>query len=79
LAGLGAAEGLMSVWEMSVRRQRFVPCLTPPILAARIAMLGIPPSDMSIDWTKVIFKGLHFIKELFTVVRCLKPETRWQR
>ena len=27
----------------------------------RIAMLGIPPSDMSIDWTKVIFKGL-FIK-----------------
>ena len=22
----------------------------------RIAMLGIPPSDMSIDWDKVIFK-----------------------
>ena len=24
----------------------------------KIAMLGIPPADMSIDWTKVIFKGL---------------------
>lgn len=30
----------------------------------RIAMLGIPPSDMSIDWTKVIFKGL-FIKGIY--------------
>ena len=27
----------------------------------RIAMLGIPPSDMSIDWTKVIFKGLFIV------------------
>ena len=27
-------------------------------------MLGIPPSDMSIDWTKVIFKGL-FIKGIY--------------
>jgi threonine 3-dehydrogenase len=24
----------------------------------KIAMLGIPPDDMSIDWTEVIFKGL---------------------
>ncbi len=24
----------------------------------KIAMLGIPPAEMSIDWTKVIFKGL---------------------
>ena len=24
----------------------------------KIAMLGIPPSEMAIDWTKVIFKGL---------------------
>ncbi|MDK7085653.1 L-threonine 3-dehydrogenase, partial [Gardnerella leopoldii] len=30
----------------------------------RIAMLGSPPSDMSIDWTKVIFKGL-FIKGIY--------------
>ena len=30
----------------------------------RIAMLGIPPSDMSVDWTKVIFKGL-FIKGIY--------------
>lgn len=30
----------------------------------RIAMLGIPPSDMSIDWNQVIFKGL-FIKGIY--------------
>jgi threonine 3-dehydrogenase len=24
----------------------------------RIALLGIPPSDMGIDWNQVIFKGL---------------------
>ena len=27
-------------------------------------MLGIPPSDMSIDWNQVIFKGL-FIKGIY--------------
>ena len=27
-------------------------------------MLGIPPSDMAIDWNKVIFKGL-FIKGIY--------------
>ncbi len=32
--------------------------------ALRIAMLGIPPSDMSIDWNQVIFKGL-FIKGIY--------------
>ena len=30
----------------------------------RIAILGIPPSGMSIDWTKVIFKGL-FVKGIY--------------
>jgi len=24
----------------------------------KIAMLGIPPKDMAVDWTQVIFKGL---------------------
>lgn len=43
----------------------------------RIAMLGIPPSDMSIDWNQVIFKGL-FIKG-FMAVRCSKPGTKWPR
>ena len=33
-------------------------------------MLGIPPSDMSIDWNKVIFKGL-FIKR--RAARCSRP------
>lgn len=31
---------------------------------AKIAMLGIPPADMAIDWNKVIFKGL-FIKGIY--------------
>jgi threonine 3-dehydrogenase len=30
----------------------------------KIAMLGIPPSTMAIDWNKVIFKGL-FIKGIY--------------
>ena len=30
----------------------------------KIAMLGIPPSDMAIDWNQVIFKGL-FIKGIY--------------
>lgn len=30
----------------------------------RIALLGIPPSDMAIDWGQVIFKGL-FIKGIY--------------
>jgi threonine 3-dehydrogenase len=25
----------------------------------KIALLGLPPKDMSIDWNQVIFKGLH--------------------
>lgn len=29
MAELGMTEGLMSVWKCPVRRQRFVPCLTP--------------------------------------------------
>ncbi len=30
----------------------------------RIALLGIPPGEMSIDWNQVIFKGL-FIKGIY--------------
>ena len=49
----------------------------------RIAMLGIPPSDMSIDWTKVIFKGL-FIKgiygrEMFETVQDGGADSVWPR
>ena len=45
----------------------------------RIALLGIPPSDMAeIDWTKVIFKGL-VIKGIYGRLKCSKLGTRWQR
>jgi len=30
----------------------------------RIALLGIPPGEMAIDWNQVIFKGL-FIKGIY--------------
>ena len=54
----------MSVWKCPVRRQRLRTMLDTMNHGGRIAMLGIPPSDMSIDWTKVIFKGL-FIKGIY--------------
>ena len=31
---------------------------------AKMALLGIPPSDMAINWNQVIFKGL-FIKGIY--------------
>ncbi len=54
----------MWVWRCPARRRRFRSMLDTMNHGGRIAMLGIPPSDMSIDWTKVIFKGL-FIKGIY--------------
>ena len=55
---LGMTEGFDVALEMSG-----VPSAVQSMLAAmnhggKIAMLGIPPSDMSVDWNQVIFKGL---------------------
>ena len=50
--------------EMSGAPPAFRTMLDTMNHGGRIAMLGIPPSDMSIDWTKVIFKGL-FIKGIY--------------
>ncbi len=43
----------------------------------KIALLGIPPAQMAIDWTQVIFKGLEIKGN--SVVRCSRPGTRWSR
>ena len=56
---LGMAEGFDVALEMSG-----VPSAVRSMLKAmnnggKIAMLGIPPSDMAVDWDQVIFKGLH--------------------
>jgi threonine 3-dehydrogenase len=55
---LGMTEGFDVALEMSG-----VPSAVQSMLQAmnnggKIAMLGIPPSDMAVDWNQVIFKGL---------------------
>ena len=64
MAELGMTEGFDVGLEMSGAPPAFRTMLDPMNHGGRIAMLGIPPSDMSIDWTKVIFKGL-FIKGIY--------------
>ena len=61
---LGMTEGFDVGLEMSGAPPAFRTMLDTMNPGGRIAMLGIPPSDMSIDWTKVIFKGL-FIKGIY--------------
>jgi len=56
---LGMTEGFDVGLEMSG-----VPSAVQSMLASmnnggKIAMLGIPPSDMAVDWNQVIFKGLN--------------------
>jgi len=55
---LGMSEGFDVGMEMSGVPSAFQGMLDSMNHGGRIAMLGIPPSDMSIDWDKVIFKGL---------------------
>ncbi|EFL7020467.1 L-threonine 3-dehydrogenase [Escherichia coli] len=64
MAELGMTEGFDVGLEMSGALPAFRTMLDTMNHGGRIAMLGIPPSDMSIDWTKVIFKGL-FIKGIY--------------
>jgi threonine 3-dehydrogenase len=59
MKSLGMTEGFDVGLEMSG-----VPSAVQSMLATmnhggKIAMLGIPPSSMAIDWNQVIFKGLH--------------------
>ena len=58
MSELGMTEGFDVALEMSG-----VPSAVQSMLSAmnnggKIAMLGIPPSDMAVDWNQVIFKGL---------------------
>ncbi len=64
MAELGMTEGFDVGLEMSGAPPAFRSMLDTMNHSGRIAMLGIPPSDMSIDWNKVIFKGL-FIKGIY--------------
>ena len=55
---LGMEEGFDVGMEMSGNPQAFRDLLRTMHHGGRVAILGIPPDDMSIDWNQVIFKGL---------------------
>ncbi|PQJ55131.1 L-threonine 3-dehydrogenase [Psychrosphaera saromensis] len=55
---LGMTEGFDVGLEMSGVPTAFNDMLNNMNNGGKIAMLGIPPSDMAVDWNQVIFKGL---------------------
>ena len=56
---LGMTEGFDVGLEMSGNGSAFKSMIDTMVNGGRIAMLGIFPDDVAIDWGKVIFKGLH--------------------
>ncbi|MGC4114535.1 MAG: L-threonine 3-dehydrogenase [Myxococcales bacterium] len=61
---LGMTEGFDVGLEMSGNGNAFQSMLDSMVNGGRIALLGILPSGVCIDWGKVIFKGL-FIKGIY--------------
>ncbi len=55
---LGMTEGFDVGLEMSGNGAAFKQLLATMNHGGRVAILGIPPSEVSIDWNMVIFKGL---------------------
>ena len=55
---LGMTEGFDVGMEMSGNPQAFRDLLRTMHHGGKVAILGIPPDETSIDWTQVIFKGL---------------------
>jgi threonine 3-dehydrogenase len=58
MSGLQMQEGFDIGLEMSGNPTAFREMLRTMHHGGSIAMLGIPPEEMAIDWTQVIFKGL---------------------
>ena len=58
MTDLGMEEGFDVGMEMSGNATAFRDMLRTMHHGGKIAILGIPPEEMSIDWTDVIFKGL---------------------
>ena len=58
MRGLDIVEGFDVGLEMSGVATAFNDMLEHINYGGKIAMLGIPPADMVIDWNKVVFKGL---------------------
>jgi threonine 3-dehydrogenase len=59
MAELGMEEGFDVGLEMSGNGQAFNDLLRVMNHGGKVALLGIPPGELAIDWTLVIFKGLH--------------------
>jgi threonine 3-dehydrogenase len=57
-AELGMTEGFDVGLEMSGAPAAFRQMLETINHGGKIALLGIPPEEMTVDWSKVIFKGL---------------------
>jgi threonine 3-dehydrogenase len=55
---LGMTEGFDVGMEMSGNAEAFRGLLAAMNHGGRVAILGIPPQEVSIDWNQVIFKGL---------------------
>ena len=55
---LGMTEGFDVGLEMSGSHPGFASLIDNMAHGGKIAILGIPPGKMAIDWTRVIFKGL---------------------
>jgi threonine 3-dehydrogenase len=58
MGDLGMEEGFDVGMEMSGNPQAFQDLLRTMHHGGKVAILGIPPDDMAIDWNQVIFKGL---------------------
>lgn len=58
MKSIGMAEGFDVVLEMSGAESAFQDMLRVTRNGAKIALLGIPSKDITIDWNKIIFKGL---------------------
>lgn len=56
---LGMQEGFDVGLEMSGNPQALRDLLRLMNHGGRVALLGIPPTEIAIDWNQVIFKGLH--------------------
>jgi threonine 3-dehydrogenase len=59
MQALGMTEGFDVGLEMSGAPSAFNQMLATMNHGGKIALLGLPPKEMSTDWNQIIFKGLH--------------------
>ncbi|MGH8321221.1 MAG: L-threonine 3-dehydrogenase, partial [Gammaproteobacteria bacterium] len=64
MKGLKMTEGFDVGMEMSGNPQAFRQLLANMVHGGKVALLGLPPAEVAIDWNQVIFKGL-FIKGIY--------------